>query len=283
MEQVLPAEHGRCDFGASYATKYTCVGHNIRPFILNRSTAFVRLSPLISQWIEPSLCSLMCRMSASALSRVITNSPLLRHGLSFAFATIPPGLKLCGILYGKEPMNARAATVCPNPFQNLVATICPFRCHLVFGFPCRSVRMPFFNFLGYLIIRSIRVIRVQKQESRHPSALLHLTSYIPSFYPSSSPLGGLLLPPPWLSPPSVMSSSPDAAAAACGSTFCQLTSSENWRLNLAATVQPSRLLPLAALSISAVATFRVPRPSGDGYNAGGYIALWLTPQSRLSG
>ena len=45
------------------------------------------------------------------------------------------------------------------------------------------------------------------------------------------------------------------------------------------------LLPthLAAFSISAVATFRVPRPSGDGYNAGGYIALWLTPQSRLSG
>ncbi|MBQ2273232.1 MAG: hypothetical protein II337_07220, partial [Clostridia bacterium] len=32
------------------------------------------------------------------------------------------------------------------------------------------------------------------------------------------------------------------------------TSSENWRLNLAATVQPSRLLPLAAFSISAVAT-----------------------------
>ena len=63
----------------------------------------------------------------------------------------------------------------------------------------------------------------------------------------------------------------------------QLTSSENWRLNLAATVQPSRLLPLAAFSISAVATFRVPRPSGDGYNAGGYIALWLTPQSRLAG
>ena len=91
-------------------------------------------------------------------------------------------------------------------------------------------------------------------------------------HPSSSPLGGLLPPPPWLSPPSVMSSSPDAAAAAWGSTFCQLTSSENWRLNLAATVQPSRLLPLAAFSISAVATFRVPRPSGDGYNAGGYLS-----------
>ena len=44
-----------------------------------------------------------------------------------------------------------------------------------------------------------------------------------------------------------------------------------------------RVLPLAAFSISAVATFRVPRPSGDGYNAGGYIALWLTPQSRLAG
>ena len=103
-------------------------------------------------------------------------------------------------------------------------------------------------------------------------------------YPSNSPLGGLLLlPPPWLSPPSVMSSSPDAAAAACGSTFCQLTSSENWRLNLAATVQPSRLLPLAAFSISAVATFRVPRPSGDGYNAGGYIALWLLALRRCSG
>ena len=88
-------------------------------------------------------------------------------------------------------------------------------------------------------------------------------------YPSSSPPW---LPPPlspWFSPPSVMSSSPDAAAAACGSTFCQLTSSENWRLNFAATVQPSRLLPLAAFSISAVATFRVPRPSGDGFNAGG--------------
>ena len=70
-----------------------------------------------------------------------------------------------------------------------------------------------------------------------------------AFYPSNSPLGGLLPAPPWLSPPSVMSSSPDAAAAAVGSTFCQLTSSENWRLNLAATVQPSRLLPLAAFSI----------------------------------
>ena len=103
-------------------------------------------------------------------------------------------------------------------------------------------------------------------------------------YPSSSPpVVPPPVPPPWLSPPSVMSSSPDAAAAACGSTFCQLTSSANWRLNLAATVQPSRLLPLAAFSISAVATFRVPRPSGDGYNAGGYIALWLTPQSRLAG
>ena len=56
---------------------------------------------------------------------------------------------------------------------------------------------------------------------------------------SSSPLGGLLLPaPPWLSPPSVMSSSPDAAAAACGSTFCQLTSSENWRLNLRLRCNP---------------------------------------------
>ena len=102
--------------------------------------------------------------------------------------------------------------------------------------------------------------------------------------PSSSPPWlPPVLPPPWLSPPSVMSSSPDAAAAAVGSTFCQLTSSENWRLNFAATVQPSRLLPLAAFSMSAVATFRVPRPSGDGYNAGGYIALWLTPQSRLAG
>ena len=103
---------------------------------------------------------------------------------------------------------------------------------------------------------------------------------------SSTSPGGLPPPPPLpplLSPPSVMSSSPEAAAAACGSTFCQLTSSENWRLNFAATVQPSRLLPLAAFSISAVATFRVPRPSGDGYNAGGYIALWLTPQSRLAG
>ena len=141
------------------------------------------------------------------------------------------------------------------------------------------------------------IIRVQNEESRHPSALLHLTSSCapwvlrraelgvhPFGHPSSSPP---VVPPPWLppwlSPPSVMSSSPDAAAAACGSTFCQLTSSENWRLNLAATVQPSRLRPLAAFSISAVATFRVPRPSGDGYNAGGYIALWLTPQSRLAG
>ena len=84
-----------------------------------------------------------------------------------------------------------------------------------------------------------------------------------------------------------MSSSPDAAAAACGSTFIQLTSSENWRLNLAATVQPSRLLPLAAFSISAVATFRVPRPSGTAIarlcrllpkgrkNAGGYHFIVL--------
>ena len=138
-----------------------------------------------------------------------------------------------------------------------------------------------------ILIFIIRSIRVQKQEEhphRMPLTGLWSDACGRAFYPSSSPLGGLLLPPPpWLSPPSVMSSSPDAAAAACGSTFCQLTSSENWRLNLAATVQPSRLLPLAAFSISAVATFRVPRPSGDGYNAGGYIALWLTPQSRLSG
>ena len=40
-------------------------------------------------------------------------------------------------------------------------------------------------------------------------------------------------------------------------------------------MQPSRLLPLAAFSISAVATFRVPRPSGDGYNAGGYHFIVL--------
>ena len=53
--------------------------------------------------------------------------------------------------------------------------------------------------------------------------------------------------------------------------------------NLAATVQPSRLRPLAAFSISAVATFRVPRPSGDGYNAGGYIALWLLALRWCSG
>ena len=95
-------------------------------------------------------------------------------------------------------------------------------------------------------------------------------------YPSSSPLGGLLLlPPPWLSPPSVMSSSPDAAAAACGSTFCQLTSSENWRLNFAATVQPSRLLPLAAFSISAVATFRVPAHRGTAIMQGDILPFGL--------
>ena len=33
-------------------------------------------------------------------------------------------------------------------------------------------------FLSLSIIRQIRVIRVQKQESRHPSALFHLPSYI---------------------------------------------------------------------------------------------------------
>ena len=128
------------------------------------------------------------------------------------------------------------------------------------------------------------IIRVQKR--REPTYISPLPSYIihPEGHPSSSPLGGLLLlPPPWPAPPSVMSSSPDAAAAACGSTFCQLTSSENWRLNFAATVQPSRLRPLAAFSISAVATFRVPRPSGDGYNAGGYIALWLLALRWCSG
>ena len=38
-----------------------------------------------------------------------------------------------------------------------------------------------------------------------------------------------------------------------------------------------------AFSISAVATFRVPRPSGDGYNAGGYIALWLLALRWCSG
>ena len=100
-------------------------------------------------------------------------------------------------------------------------------------------------------------------------------------YPSSSPP---VVPPPWLppwlSPPSVMSSSPDAAAAACGSTFCQLTSSENWRLNLAATVQPSRLFPLAAFSISAVATFRVPSPSGDGYRSALPLATEGTQECR---
>ena len=130
------------------------------------------------------------------------------------------------------------------------------------------------------------MFKSKRADTRQPSYILHLTSYIlhPEGHPSSSPP---VVPPPWLppwlSPPSVMSSSPDAAAAACGSTFCQLTSSENWRLNLAATVQPSRLLPLAAFSISAVATFRVPRPSGDGYNAWGYIALWLLALRWCSG
>ena len=123
----------------------------------------------------------------------------------------------------------------------------------------------------------------KNEESRHPSALFPLTSYIihPFGHPSSSP--PVVPPPPappWLSPPSVMSSSPDAAAAACGSTFCQLTSSENWRLNLAATVQPSRLLPLAAFSISAVATFRVPRPSGDGYRSALPLATEGTQECR---
>ena len=102
-------------------------------------------------------------------------------------------------------------------------------------------------------------------------------------YPSSSPPWlPPVPPPPWFSPPSVMSSSPDAAAAAVGSTFCQLTSSANWRLNLAATVQPSRLLPLAAFSISAVATFRVPRPSGDGYRSALPLATEGTQESRLT-
>ena len=145
------------------------------------------------------------------------------------------------------------------------------------------------------------IIRVQKEESRHPSALLHLTSSIlhltsrrSSLQLSASRTAALVA--TLASATLGDAPSPDAAAAACGSTFCQLTSSENWRLNLAATVQPSRLLPLAAFSISAVATFRVPRQSGDGYNAGGYIALWLLalrwcsgeqarspPQSRLAG
>ena len=54
---------------------------------------------------------------------------------------------------------------------------------------------------------------IKNEESRHPTALLHLTSYIlhPEGHPSSSPP---VVPPPWLppwlSPPSVMSSSPDA-------------------------------------------------------------------------
>ena len=71
---------------------------------------------------------------------------------------------------------------------------------------------------------------------REPTPVSPLTSYIlhPFGHPSSSPP---VVPPPWLppwpAPPSVMSSSPDAAAAACGSTFCQLTSSENWRLRSA--------------------------------------------------
>ena len=115
-------------------------------------------------------------------------------------------------------------------------------------------------------------------KTREPTPVSPLTSYIlhPEGHPSSSPP---VVPPPWL-PPSVMSSSPDAAAAACGSTFCQLTSSENWRLNFAATVQPSRLLPLAALSISAVATFRVPRPSGDGYRSALPLATEGTQECR---
>jgi len=89
---------------------------------------------------------------------------------------------------------------------------------------------------GHFINSPIRSILDKNEESRHPSALLPLTSYIlhPEGHPSSSPP---VVPPPWLppwpAPPSVMSSSPDAAAAACGSTFCQLTSSENWRLRSA--------------------------------------------------
>ena len=138
----------------------------------------------------------------------------------------------------------------------------------------------------------------KRADTRQPSYILHLTSYIlhPEGHPSSSPP---VVPPPWLppwlSPPSVMSSSPDAAAAACGSTFCQLTSSENWRLNLAATVQQSRLLPLAASASRRLPRLESPAHRGTAIarlcrllpkgrkNAGGYIALWLTPQSRLAG
>ena len=50
--------------------------------------------------------------------------------------------------------------------------------------------------------------------------------------------------------------------------------------NLAATVQPSRLRPLAAFSISAVATFRVPRPSGDGYRSALPLATEGTQECR---
>ena len=63
-----------------------------------------------------------------------------------------------------------------------------------------------------------------RQYARDGALQVTWDASIPAFYPSCSPLGGLLLlPPPWLSPPSVMSSSPDAAAAACGSTFSQIS------------------------------------------------------------
>ena len=49
-------------------------------------------------------------------------------------------------------------------------------------------------------------------------------------------------------------------------------------------VVESLSLQLPASRTSAlVATFRVPRPSGDGYNAGGYIALWLLALRWCSG
>ena len=125
-------------------------------------------------------------------------------------------------------------------------------------------------------------------------------------YPSSSPP---VVPPPWLppwpAPPSVMSSSPDAAAAACGSTFCQLTSSENWRLRSAMPLclqRTSRLRcnPVGSCRWQRSASRRLPRLESPAHrgtaiarlcrllpkgrkNAGGYIALWLLALRWCSG
>ena len=139
------------------------------------------------------------------------------------------------------------------------------------------------------------IIRVQKEESRHPSALLHLTSYILHLTSRRSSLQLPASRTAALVATLVVATLGDVLLARCsgsslrvnllpthlvGELAAALGYAALLAKNLAATVQPSRLRPLAAFSISAVATFRVPRPSGDGYRSALPLATEGTQECR---